>query len=379
MKLVKYLGLFLVTSVTSLFWLWHSPIALSQSTIQLQTDPPLNQVLPNTEPVQLTLQALDAQQRPLTDATFQIRLLTPAKTPWLSSDFPIVEGTTLLEMEAIAPSGTLQFEQTLPIRGTYHLEAKVTPKAGEVAPIEQTLTFSVRENPVKYRNVAILAAILLVVGLGSGWVLGGDQTLQAGEVAPQPVRMLISGGIVVAIALLLFINISAELTEHHHHDAAPAATIPDSQTAEGIQVALSGDTLATVGQLAPQAVQVTDAATKSPITNVSVKVQIDSLEHGERSFTLTGVPDANGTLTWQPQFFDGAPHRVMATVSPTPNSPSFAPIQVAHDVDVHGIAPPLLTRFITLIYFTAIFIVGLVSGLLIRRRRGAQPFRSSTI
>lgn len=378
MKSVKYLGLFLVTSFASLFWLWHSPIALSQATLQFQTNPPLNQVLPNTEPVQLTLQALDAQQQPLTDATFQIRLLTPAKTPWLSSDFPIVEGTTLLELEAIAPSGTLQFEQTLPIRGTYHLKTKVIPKAGDT-PIEQTLTFSVRENSVKYRNVAILVAILLAVGLGSGWVLGGDQTLQTGEVAPQPVRMLISGGILVAIALLLFINISAEMTEHHHHDTVPAAAILDSQTTEGIQVALSGDTLATVGQLAPQRVQITDAATQSPITNVAVQVQIDSLEHGERSFTFKGVPDANGTLTWQPQFFDGALHRVTATVSPTPNSPSFAPIQVAHDVDVHGIAPPLLNRFITLIYFTVIFIVGLVGGLLMRRRHRAQPFRSSTI
>ncbi|MBD1911334.1 MULTISPECIES: hypothetical protein [unclassified Leptolyngbya] len=381
MRFAKYFGLFLVANAASLLcWLWSSSIAVSQSTLQLQTTPPLNQVIPATEPVQLTLQAMNAQQQPLTDAKIQLRLLAPAKTPWLSSDFPIVEGTTLLDMEAIAPSGTLQFEQTLPIRGTYYLEAKVTPqRAGDFEPVEQTLSFSVPENPVKYRNVAILAAILLVAGLGSGWVLGGDQSLQDGEMAPRPVRMLLSGGCVVAIAILLVINISAELTEHHDHASTASASIPATQTSEGIQVELSGDTLAMVGQLAPQTVQVTDATTKIPLTDVAVKIQINSLEHNERVFTFEGFPDATGQLTWQPQFFDGAPHQVIATVLPGNFSRSFQPIQVAHEVDVHGVAPPLYIRFITLIYFTAIFVAALIGGLFLRRRHSSQPFHSSVV
>lgn len=205
MKVIKYFGLFLAATVVSAaVWLCALPVA-SQTAIQFQTNPPLSQVVPATEPTQLTIQAIDANQKPLANANIQLRLLTPAKTPWFTSDFPIVEGTTLLKLSAIAPSSRLQFEQTLPIRGTYRTEVSVTPQiVGAFEPFEQVITFSVPENPVKYRNLAILVAILLLTGLRSGWVLGGNQTLRAGEIAPQPVRILLSGTIVLAIVSSCF-------------------------------------------------------------------------------------------------------------------------------------------------------------------------------
>ncbi|HEY9646959.1 MAG TPA: hypothetical protein V6C88_11345, partial [Chroococcidiopsis sp.] len=120
MKLTQYFGLFLAAGLSSLVvYLGSAPPVVSQPVVQLETEPPLNQVVPAAAPVQLNLQAVDSSQRPLADANIAIRLLTPAKTPWLTSDFPIVEGTTLLAMNAIAPTGALQIEQTLPIRGTY--------------------------------------------------------------------------------------------------------------------------------------------------------------------------------------------------------------------------------------------------------------------
>ncbi len=398
MKLTQYFGLFWVAAMSSLLvWLGSVAPAVSQPVVQLQTEPPLDQVVPATEPVQLTLQAVDSSQRPLADANIAIRLLTPAKTPWLTSDFPIVEGTTLLAMNAIAPTGVLQIEQTLPIRGTYRLEATVSPQiAGRFAPFTQVLTFSVPENPVKYRNVAILAAILLVVGLGSGWVLGGNHTLQTDEIAPKPVRMLLSGAIIVAIIALLVVNVSSEIADlqdgqghshgdhshthsSSHSDELPAST-PASQNSEGIRVQILGDTVATVGQMATQTVQVTDAATNQPITDIQITLQAVALEHNERVFALTALPDSKGTLTWQQQFFDGAPHQITATVEPTGSGDRpFAPIQVAHKVDVDGVVPPLSVRLISLIYFTSIFVAGLLLGLVIRRRFRTLPLRSSTV
>lgn len=372
MRSTKYFAFCLAASVASLFLCLGNPLPVaSQPKVQLQTDPPLSRVIPAAKPVQLTLQATDPQQQPLTNTNFQIRLLTPAKTPWLTSDFPIVEGTTLLAMEAIAPSGRFQLEQTLPIRGTYRLEVNVTPQtAGAFEPFEQVLTFSVPENPKKYRNVAILAAILLLLGFGSGWVLGGDQTIQDGGVAPKPARMLLSGAILLAIIVLLVVNISSEMAElHPSHDSQRSSFEPETQISQNIQVELSGDTQATVGQTATQTVRVTDAATREPITDVIVKLQAIALEHNERVFAFEGIPNNAGELTWQQQFFDGAPHQVTATISPTTNrARQFSPIQVSHEVDVEGVAPPLYIRFITLIYFTAIFLASLIMGLVMRRR-----------
>ncbi|MBD2088286.1 hypothetical protein H6F67_00150 [Microcoleus sp. FACHB-1515] len=359
----------------TLIWLLVSLPAASQTAVRLQTSPPLSQVVPNTEPVQLTVQAIDVNQQPIADANIQVRLLTPPKTPWFTSDFPIVEGTTLLELGAIAPAGKLQFEQVLPIRGTYRLEANVTPQtAGAFEPFEQILTLAVSENSVKYRNVGILITILLLTGFGGGWVIGGDQTAREGEIAPQPVRMLLSAATLLAIVVLLTVNITAEIAEARspHHSAAASAD-PAIAQAQGIRVELLGDRQATVGQTATQTILVTDTTTQEPIANTAVNLQAIALEHNERVFTFAGVTDQSGKLTWQQQFFNGAPHQVSATIAPETNSSrQFAPIQVAHEVEVEGIAPPLTIRLISLIYFTAIFVVGLIAGFLGHRRFQAR-------
>jgi hypothetical protein len=194
-------------AISGLIWLSKSTPVVSQPTVQLQTEPPLAEVIPDDTVVKFQLQAIGTEEQPLTDANLKVRILTPAKTPWFSSDFPIVEATELLELEAIAPQGNLEFEQVLPIRGNYTVEVAVNPKVtGAFEAFNRSLTVIVPENPVKYRNLAILAIILLGVGFGSGWLLGGNQTVGDREIAPQPVRMLLSTMTIIAIAVLLLVK-----------------------------------------------------------------------------------------------------------------------------------------------------------------------------
>ena len=87
-------------------------------------------------------------------------------------------------------------------------------------------------------------------------------------------------------------------------------------------------------------------------------------------FAYQGIPDSTGKLTWQEQFFDGAPHSVTATVTPVENSSGeFVPLQVSQSIEVEGIAPPLLVRFISLLYFTLIFVIELSLGFWIEKRK----------
>lgn len=95
-----------------------------QPAVRLTTEPPVSQILPFEaeatrlqSPVQLTLQTVDGLGKPLENADIHLTILTPPKNPWLTTDFPIVEGTKLLEIEAPASKGELQFQQMLPIRG----------------------------------------------------------------------------------------------------------------------------------------------------------------------------------------------------------------------------------------------------------------------
>jgi uncharacterized membrane protein YciS (DUF1049 family) len=388
-------------------WGWMGYAQAPQPTIRLATNPIASQVRPfeaeaihPQEPVQLSLQALDGARQPLKNAQIHLQLRTPSATPWFTTDFPIVEGTTLLDMTAVAPTGKLEWQQMLPIRGTYKLQVEVTPTIpNSFAPIQQTLTLDVPESWVKYRNLGILMAILLATGLVGGWVIGSGQPMQPGEIAPQRVRLLLSGVIVVAIAALLWINISAELppspggivasgpvehthaehthaehthAEHSHAISEPIASQPAQRQSQGLEMKLSGDETATVGQLAKLQVSLIDTQTQQPVTDVALRIQAKPEADEWVAFAYQGVPDQSGKFIWQQQFFDGAPHTVAVEVAPQVGSKrQFQPFQVAQTIDVEGVAPPLWIRLISLAYLTTCVGVGLLLGLWLQQRR--QP------
>ncbi|MDX2243082.1 MAG: hypothetical protein NW224_20570, partial [Leptolyngbyaceae cyanobacterium bins.302] len=247
-------------------------------------------------------------------------------------------------------------------------------------PFEQSLTFSVLENPVKYRNIAILAAVLLLAGCGGGWVIGGNQSIRPGEIVPQPVRLLLSGTMIIAIAALLWVNVSAEFSSSHaDHASDTHASTPAVQQAQGIEARLTGDTEAVVGKPALQAIQVKDIKTGNPVSDVAFTIQSVAIEHHQHVFTYKGSPDATGQFTWQEQFFDGAPHQVVVYVEPLAGTArSFQPFQMAHQIDVEGIEPPFLTRLISLMYFTVLFMAGLFVGLWLRRWQSGKRLRVSS-
>jgi len=380
--------------MSTIFWSWVGFSQSSQPSVRLTTNPPISQIRPleaeATEamgsgsykpPVQLSLQAIDAQGQTLKNARIHLQIFTPPKTPWFTTDFPIVEGTKLLDIEGNAPTGQLEIQQTLPIRGKYQLLVNVTPIAPNAfAPIQQTLTLSVPENGAKYRNLGMVAAILLAAGLGGGWIIGSRQSLQPGEIAPQRVRLLLSGAIVVAIVALLYINISAEFAQSHmsmamshETEEAPKSDKPTKLQSQGLEMRLSGDSSATVGQPANLQVSVVDAKTQQPMTDVVLKVTTTQLENNWVAFAYEGTPDSTGKLAWQQEFFDGAPHSVNVELLPQAASTRrFQPFQVAQDIPVEGVAPPLFGRLISLAYFTGVVAIGLLLGLWLQRRRNQQ-------
>lgn len=351
-----------------------------QPSVRLLTEPPISQILPfdgeatvTPSPVRLTLQALNAAGQSLENAKIRLQILTPPKNPWFPTDFPIVEGTKLLNIEAVAPKGELQIQEILPIRGQYQLLVEVTPIVEKAfSPFQQILTLSVPENWIKYRNLGILILVLLTVGIGGGLVLGGRQEIQEGEIAPQRVRLLLSGAIIVAIISLVFINVTAELAESHtdhHKPHSPKPEEPAILQSQGIEARILGDIETTVGQLANLAVQVSDTQTGQPVTDANLNIKATSIEGEWVAFAYQGVTDTKGQLKWEQQFFDGAPHKVTVKVSPKPQAQQqFSPLRVVKQIYVEGVAPPLQSRLIVLGYFTSFIVLGLVIGIQLRRR-----------
>jgi hypothetical protein len=383
-----------ISAICMMTVVFYSFIGFSQSPqprVRLVSPAPASRIIPfeagsstPQSPVKLALQAEDATGKVLENAKFNLEIFTPPHNPWFTTDFPIVEGTKLLDIETIAPKGELEVQTMLPIRGNYQLKVNVTPVvANAFTPIQQTLTLPVAENWVKYRNFAILAVILLLVGLGGGWVIGGRQAIAPGEIAPQQVRLLLSGLIVVAIASLLFVNISAEVAQskgsehahnhaHHDHGSAGAAEVDNSGIArqQGLQAQLLGSASATVGEPAAMQVKVTDEKTNQPVPDVLLNIKTTMLEDGWVNFAYQTVSDSTGQFSWEQGFFDGAPHKLTIEIAPQTNaSRQFTPFQVQRQIDVEGVAPPFMVRFISLAYMTAFVIVGLLVGLRLRERQ----------
>ncbi|MDZ8226867.1 hypothetical protein [Nostoc sp. ChiVER01] len=385
MKKYRLFGVISAVCITlSILYSFVGNSQISTSRVLLSTNPPLERILPfeaeaerPQSPVTLKLQAVNAAGKPLENTKISLQILTPNRNPWLTTDFPIVEGTKLLQMNATAPDGKLEIQQMLPIRGNYQLLVNVSPLvANAFTPYQQTLNLNVRENPIKYKYFVVIAAILLSLGLLGGWVIGGQKELQQGEIAPQSVRLLLSALTVVAIVTLLVINISAEVAEAHgseHHSNSTEVIAPSSQKSQGLEINLGGDKNATVGKLANLSLQVKDSATGQPIKDVALQVKAIALEHNLTVFDYKGIPDEQGKLTWLEQFFDGSPHKIEVEATPLPGSSrQFAPVKVAQEVEVEAIAPPIYIRLIGLFYFTAFVGIGMAIGLLIQHRRTPQ-------
>jgi hypothetical protein len=365
MKNLRSAGLAFVVSLSCVILWFALPSHASQPSVQLQTEPSLIQSVPDETLTRIALKAVDANGHSLPNAQYQLQLFTPAKTPWFTSDFPMVEGTQLLELNVKAPSGELEFDQVMPIRGTYTLKVQVMPlTAGAFEPFEQLLQLPVTERSVKYRNAAILVGILILTGIGSGWIIGGHQSVQEGEIAPQSVRLLLSAAIAVAIVVLLFVNISAEFASAHSHGEMQTAMSPSVQRSPNLEIRLSGDRQAIVGQLSNQTIQVMNAKTGNPEVNVLVNAKTTFLEDNQQIFGFQSRTDDQGKITWNQQFFDGAPHQVVAEVTP----PNGAVLQVSHEVEVEGIAPPLHVRLISLGYYIGFFVLSLFAGIGFQRR-----------
>ena len=376
---MKYLKLALLVGVMCLMGHFYSGDRVfsqsSQPSVQLLTEPLLEQICPLAEKtVQFTLKALDKTGKALNNANIHLTLLTPPRSPWFSTDFPWVEGTTLLDITQPSKIGELQFEQMLPIRGNYTFKLEINPLiVDSFQPFQQILSLSVSENEIKYRNYAILLILLIIIGFGGGWIIGAGEALQVGEIAPQRVRLLLSSATIVAIVALLFICITAEVgsshsAHNHHHESEMTDSLGDQNQITDIKIQLLGDENATVGQLNDFQIKAINPQTQQPISNLSLDIKAKQLEENLLVFATQSETDSLGQFRWRQQFFDGSPHELTVTVSPKISTESNL-LKLGKAIEVEAIHPPLSTRLISLSYMILTLAIAFVSGFWLHRLR----------
>lgn len=269
-----------------------------------------------------------------------VKLVAPATKLFSTTDFPIVEGSTLFDSEISQENGKFEFSFVPPIRGLYQIEVS---SASDPSP--ETWSFSIPENPGKVKNLVIFLAILGLICLGSGYVLGFTEP-KAKSFAELAV-----------LALLVGVGLSSgKVQAHGDEHQAPKNEGPVEASRESPQgLHLDLRVLTTnprVGEPAELAASLRDA--NGQAVPARFRLVFSQLEHGIDVFS-TELLENDGDLNWKGQFYDGSTHRV--TVEATPVDPLLKPVRNEVDVEVEAISPPALAvgkSFSSMMIFSAL-------------------------
>ncbi|TAK05775.1 hypothetical protein EPO44_06350 [bacterium] len=162
MPLIGQLALFLCLS----FLAGVGRVQAEDGEIRIQTTPMLEEVRPLVEPVRIALAVLDSRGMPVRHGRLHIRLVAPQPGRLFSTDFPLVEGTPLLEMDFPIAQGGAAWEYVFPIRGIYRLEVRATGADGKE--IARVFELGVKENRMKLFYLGSFMAGLFFLGFIAG-------------------------------------------------------------------------------------------------------------------------------------------------------------------------------------------------------------------
>ena len=98
--------------------------------IYFKASPRLELLYPYSDPATLTLLVTGADGKPVSQGRVAIGLEAPAPGWFFSTDFPLVEGSRLLDMSLPLRQGRAEWKYLFPIRGEYRLTVEFTALDG---------------------------------------------------------------------------------------------------------------------------------------------------------------------------------------------------------------------------------------------------------
>ena len=157
-------------------------------TFYFNTAPEGAQLNPSRAPATLTLTVKAPDGQVPAAGWIVVRLDAPPPGRFLSTDFPAVEGSRLLEMRLPVIHGKAEWRQILPIRGDYRLAAQFVDAAGAKA--EQVFSFRVYENNQKWLFLGAFALGLFVTGVIAGRIFSGPRGRETAKLGVWPLLFL---------------------------------------------------------------------------------------------------------------------------------------------------------------------------------------------
>ncbi len=303
--------------------------------IKLQTLPSLDSVYPLSVPVRIVLSNSGAVGKTLEGTRFHIRLYAPPPGRFLSTDYPLVEKTLLIEMDFVAAQGRAIWEYVFPIRGVYRLEVATLNRTGK----EVTAIFPlrIRENKTKLLYLGIFVVFLFLFGVTVGRLF----TARSG-------RNHVRVGLLLLMSALSLASVMEE--------EAMARQYGGKEILTALEISPP-----TVGQPSKIHWSLSERKTGKPLPS-RLTLAITHLEKGKRIFFLERIP-TEGVFNLSFHFTDASRHRISSTAEVE----GGRLVQAEKIVTVSSENPPQDVAFRTLFLFLIVLGLGLVTGRISRR------------
>lgn len=309
----------------------QSPVRAEELNVYFKTTPRLELLRPFVDATDLSLLVTSADGRPLDQGTVAIRLEAPRSGRFFSTDYPLIEGTVLSELQLRLRQGRANWKQLLPIRGEYRLTADIL--AGDGTKASRLFAFDVRENRMKWLVLAAFSAGLLILGFIAGRVFTGNR----------------AGGAASIVGLMLLTGAASP--------ALSSQSDRDTSAILEIEPAIVGK-LSQVRWKAPPA-----GGGRTAILTLT----ISHLEKQKVVFAVEKIP-VDGAWSMKFHFPDAGEYRIAAVA----NIPGLPPVRSEYGISVAGVEPPGSTMFGALVFFVGLIAVGLGLGRWSKRRVPAR-------
>jgi len=298
--------------------------------IGLQTFPALDSVYPLSVPVRIVLVNSDADGKTLEGTRFHIRLYAPPPGRFLSTDYPLVEKTLLIEMDLVAAQGRAIWEYVFPIRGDYRLEVTTVNGAGK--DVSAVFPLRIRENRTKLLYLGVFVVSLFIFGVVVGRLF----------TTPNKEGYLKVGLLLVMCALLVAAVKGNEPRVKETGNKGPLLRLEISPPR--------------VGRPSDIQWRLSEGETERLLPG-RLTLAITHLEKGKRLFFLDKIP-TDGNFNLKFQFTDAAPHRVSSSAEVE----GWGPVYFESNVTVTSTSPPWDVTVWTLFLFLCVLALGLVTG-----------------
>ena len=301
--------------------------------IYFKASPRLELLHPYSDPATLTLLLTGTDGKPVAQGRVAIRIEAPEPGRFFSTDFPLVEGSRLLEMALPLRQGRAEWKYLFPIRGQYRLTVEFVAPDGRK--VNKTFALAIRENRQKWFFLGIFTLGLFALGVLAGRIFTGTLSNAKRRAAA---CLLVSLGCV---------SWSIEV----------AAQEPGQRKYFGW---LEIDP-ATVGKLSTVRWRMAGEENVAGRA-VLLTLTIFHLEKGKTVFAVERLP-VDGEFAMGFQFTDGAEYRVTAIAYVTGGQM----IRTEQNISVIGVEPPPRAMVPAIGFFLAVIALGLGVGRWSRR------------